>query len=817
MKNQISLLSPISGLTIPLSEVPDAVFAGGMLGSGMAIDPTEGKVLAPCEGKVVNLHPSLHALTLELADGAQVLIHVGIDTVKLRGEGFKAHVKKGESVKAGQLLIEFDLDSVAMVATSLISPVILVEPKGAQLKFTSIAEVKAGQDELYSAGSAGVKASVGALDTSDAIVSKPIRISDPTGLHARPAAVIANLASQFECIVQVHFNGYNANAKSLIAIMSLEIPGNSRVQFLASGKDAKAAIAELEKNMGSAEAQDSVVVTNGVFKGVVGSKGRASGKVYFLKRNVTVDEKAASPKVEKAKLEEALILSKNELHHVEESMRASVGAAESAIFAAHRGLLQDPELLAEAFGGIEKGLSCGKAWQNAVAEFSAKLLGLKSELLAARASDLQDVGQRVAAKLSGNAAVNFQELTQDTILVAEDIGPGDLANLRGTRVVGICTTGGGATSHAAIIARALGLPALHGVSSELLQIASDETVILDADHGVVKLSPTARELEEVKASIIQANLLRKQELQECSRPALTRDGHKIDIAANLATEQEAVQALEFSAEGVGLLRSELYFSSKLVEPSEEEQFEFYRSVASQFKNHPTIIRTLDVGGDKPLPYLPMKAEENPFLGERGIRFTFNHEKVFRRQIRAIVRAAEFGNVHIMFPMVSTLDELRAAKAILEEETKSLKVKKIPVGIMVEVPTAALIADSLAKEVDFFSIGTNDLTQYTIAMDRTNPNLSKLVDGLHPGVLRLIQMTVEAAHRNGKWVGVCGGMAAEPEAIPVLLGLGVDELSVSVPAIPSVRAALRKLNYADCKSVAARALTLASASEVRALL
>lgn len=805
MKNQISLLSPLSGLTLPLSEVPDAVFAGGMLGPGFAIDPTEGKVLAPCEGKVLNIHPSRHALTLEIVDGAQVLIHVGIDTVKLKGKGFTARVKNGERVKAGQLLLEFDLDAVALAAASLISPVILVEPKGARLSFTSSREVKAGQDELFSFGSMEVKASVGGLDTSDAVVSKPIRIGDPTGLHARPAAVIANLASQFESIVQIHFDGHNANAKSLIAIMSLEIPGNSRIQFLASGKDAQRAIAALEESMGAVSAPEASVSAHNIFPGVVGSSGLAAGKIHFLIPKTVVEDHSTSGD-QKLRLEKALKKAKDDLNLVEESMRSSLGGGEAAIFAAHRSLLEDPELLTAAYAEIARGKSAGVAWQMTISQFVAKLKNLKSELMAARASDLQDVGSRVLAILVNAPKVNFKDFTDDTILIAEDLGPSDLANLRRTRVVGICTIGGGATSHAAIIAKALGLPALHGLSHDVLQIADGKMALLDAVNGELKLSPSPAELKAVKDSSLEAKKQRESEIKDALKPVVTLDGHEVEVASNLATIAEAVQASEFAAHGVGLLRSELYFSEKLVEPSEDEQFEFYKEVASRFKNHPVIIRTLDVGGDKPLSYLPMKPEANPFLGERGIRFTLQHEAVFRRQIRAIVRAAEFGNVHIMFPMIATVDELVRAKKMLDEETLALKAKRIPLGIMVEVPTAAVIADQLAPLVDFFSIGTNDLTQYTLAMDRTNPHLSKQVDGLHPGVLRLIRMTVDAAHKHNKWVGVCGGLAAEEKAIPILLGLGVDELSVSVPAVPTVKAAIRKLDLSECKTLAAKALS-----------
>jgi phosphocarrier protein FPr len=401
--------------------------------------------------------------------------------------------------------------------------------------------------------------------------------------------------------------------------------------------------------------------------------------------------------------------------------------------------------------------------------------------------------------------------------VAEDLTPSDAAGLDRSRVAGFCTVGGGATSHVAILARSLDLPAVVGIEARVLEIPNGVAVILDGDKGTLRLEPSADEVAGVRERQARQSVRKQAQAAAAHQEARTRDGRRVEVAANIGSLQDAEQALGLGAEGVGLLRSEFLFLERSTPPSEDEQYETYVAIARVLgPDRPLVIRTLDVGGDKPLPYLPIPREENPFLGVRGLRILLDHADVFRTQLRAILRASREGKVNVMLPMVATLSEWRAARAIFEEERGSLGVVAPPLGIMVEVPSAALMAGVFAREADFFSVGTNDLTQYTLAMDRGHPRLAPQVDGLSPAVLRLIADSVKAAHDHGRWVGVCGGIAGDPQAIPILVGLGVDELSVSVPAIPGVKAQVRELEERACRELSARALLAESAEAVRAL-
>jgi phosphocarrier protein FPr len=355
-----------------------------------------------------------------------------------------------------------------------------------------------------------------------------------------------------------------------------------------------------------------------------------------------------------------------------------------------------------------------------------------------------------------------------------------------------------------------------GAGSGLLALKNGVQAILNGDTGTLTLDPEPEALTAARNLREEHQIRRGRELKSAKEPAITQDGHPVEVVANIGSVADARQALGFGAEGVGLLRSEFLFLDRADAPSETEQFKVYRDIAVALEGQPVIIRTLDVGGDKPLPYIPMPAEENPFLGVRGIRLCLARPELLRTQLRAILRAAEFGRLRIMFPMVANLTEFSAARQIVEEVRAELKGPEVELGIMIEIPAAAMMADIFAKEVDFFSIGTNDLTQYTLAMDRGHPQLSAQADGLHPAVLRLIDKTVRASHAAGKWTGICGELGADAQAVPILVGLGVDELSVSVPSIPAVKAQIRSLSFSTAQHLAAGALECASATEVRRL-
>jgi multiphosphoryl transfer protein len=405
----------------------------------------------------------------------------------------------------------------------------------------------------------------------------------------------------------------------------------------------------------------------------------------------------------------------------------------------------------------------------------------------------------------------------DSVVVAEDLSPSDAASLDRTRVRGFCTTMGSATSHVAILARGLGIPAVAAVDPRALDLPAGTRVLLDGDAGTLEPDPSPAAEAEIRRRQEEFERRRAAELAVAADPAVTRDGHRVEIVANVAGLDEARRVPDVGGEGVGLLRTEFLFLDRRTAPDEDEQTAAYEAIARALgPDRILVIRTLDVGGDKPLPYLDMPAEANPFLGERGIRLLLGRPEIFAVQARAILRASRAGRIAIMFPMISTLAEWRAARTLVERERASLGVPPVQVGIMIETASAALLADRFAEEADFFSIGTNDLTQYTLAMDRSNPGLAPQLDALHPAVLRLIERAVVAAHARGRWVGVCGALAGDPQAVPVLVGLGVDELSASVPVVPAIRAQVRTLSLEECRATARLALDAADGAEVRAL-
>jgi phosphocarrier protein FPr len=402
------------------------------------------------------------------------------------------------------------------------------------------------------------------------------------------------------------------------------------------------------------------------------------------------------------------------------------------------------------------------------------------------------------------------------VLVADDLTPSDTAQLDPSLVLGLCTASGGPTSHTSIIARSLDIPAVVGAGTSVLDIPTGTSSLLDGSHGLLVVDPTKVDREFAEKSICNLKLRRDMEQANCFKPAITRDGHRIEVVANISDLQDAAYAVDAGGEGVGLLRTEFLFVNRAAPPSESEQEDIYAGMITAMNGLPIIIRTLDVGGDKEIPYLSLPAEDNPFLGERGIRFCLSHKDLFRSQLRAIFRASSQGPVRIMFPMVSMLSELMEAKSITEEIRQEVGAEPVEIGIMIEVPSAVMMASELAREVDFFSIGTNDLTQYALAMDRLHPVLSKQADGLSPAVLRLIYQTVRAADKAGIWVGACGGIAGDPKGVTILTGLGVRELSVSIPSIAAVKAQVREQSLENNRKLAKQALACTDAASVRAL-
>ena len=687
-------------------------------------------------------------------------------------------------------------------------------------------------DDIIRALNSPRPASAAPSDTpADFVSYVDLTIHNPTGLHARPATVFASLAKEYTSEVRVRYGGKVSNGKSLASLLQLGIESGGVIRVMAQGPDEANALVALQKaveaGLGEEETPtltETIPVyewdaepNQAIVPGVPASPGLAIGPLRFFKRNKLVVEATAKDlSAEKLHLKEALAAARVQLNDLYQEVKARSGAGQASIFLAHAEFLDDPELVQAVEVQIEAGASAGWAWQQVIEQRVNELKKVDDPLIAARAVDLSDVGGRVLSFLAHRIEEGPLLPAGPVILLAEDLTPSDTAGLDPAFVLGFCTAGGGPTSHSAIIARALGIPAVVGAGPSLLNQLEGGEAILDGNRGILYTAPSPVTMAAARAARQSMEGQREAEKLRCYEPALMTDGHRIEVVANIGRAEEAAQAVNAGGEGVGLLRTEFLFLNRTSPPTEEEQFSAYREMVQALNGLPIIIRTLDIGGDKAAPYLDMPAEENPFLGVRGIRLCLARPELFRAQLRAIYRAADFGLVRIMFPMVSTLEDLEAAKTIAAEVRWELKAKAVEIGIMIEVPSAVVMAEEFAQEVDFFSIGTNDLTQYVLAMDRGHPILAKQADGLHPAVLRMVDRTVQAATAAGKWVGVCGGIAGDPQGAAILIGLGVTELSVSIPSIASIKAQIRRLSLAKAQALARQAIGCRTATEVRSL-
>ncbi|MFK5735750.1 phosphoenolpyruvate--protein phosphotransferase [Pseudomonas urmiensis] len=663
--------------------------------------------------------------------------------------------------------------------------------------------------------------------------SARIVLANPHGLHARPAKVLAQLAKGFAGEVRIRLLDSAQPAvsvKSLSKLLGLGARRGQTLELIAEPSIAAdalpALLAAIEQGLGEEVeplpeiAQPAAAVNEralvapqpgSLVQGVAAAPGIACGPVHVcVEREIDYPLRGESPAQERSKLRQALEAVNADLHTLVQRSDKAIGE----IFVTHQEMLADPALSDDVDQRLAQGESAAAAWMAVIEAAARQQEALHDALLAERAADLRDVGRRVLAQLCG--VQQTAEPGQPYVLVMAEVGPSDVARLDPARVAGIVTAHGGATAHSAIVARALGIPAVVGAGAAILLLEAGTPLLLDGQRGRVTVAPPADELHRALAE----RDLREQRLQAAwanrHEPAITRDGHAIEVFANIGESSGIDKVVEQGAEGIGLLRTELIFMAHSQAPDVATQEAEYRRVLDGLGGRPLVVRTLDVGGDKPLPYWPIAAEENPFLGVRGVRLTLQRPQVMEDQLRALLRSAEGRPLRIMFPMVGQIHEWREAKAMVERLLEEIPVSDLQLGIMVEVPSAALLAPQLAREVDFFSIGTNDLTQYTLAIDRGHPSLSAQADGLHPAVLRLIDMTVRAAHAEGKWVGVCGELAADPQAVALLLGLEVDELSVASRSVAEVKALVRQADYQTARALACEALQQDSAAAVRAL-
>ncbi|MBI1687083.1 phosphoenolpyruvate--protein phosphotransferase, partial [Caulobacter hibisci] len=771
-----------------------------------------------------------HAVTIRAGNGAEILMHVGLETVALGGEGFSVHVAEGQAVKAGDPLIGFDLDLLARRAKSLITPVVITNPE-AFLIVRRAEGLETGAGGFLMELAPVVGAAV--VETASEIeVFREIVVPLAHGIHARPAARIAETARGFAAEISIVAGGRRASARSPVGVMALAVKLGDHVSIVASGADAAAAVdavaALIEGGMGekagevAAKVEEAPIVVAapsepaepGVLRGVMAAPGLAIGQAVRLAvEAINVAEAGQGEPAELAALDGALEAVRSRI-----ASAAETGdPARKAILAAHLAFLEDPELTAGARKLIGEGKSAGFGWRRAVGGYVEALRGLGDRRLAERVDDLIDLERQVLRALLGLEEETARALPAGAILLADELLPSQLMGVDPTRVAGFATARGGPTSHVAILAAAMGLPALVAVGPGALEIADGTALILDAEGGRLRVAPGADALAAAQSAIAARHERRAAAKAAAHQDSATACGARIEVFANVGSEKDAKAAAANGAEGCGLLRTEFLFLDRDTPPDEDEQAKEYQAVATALDGKPLIVRTLDVGGDKAAPYLPIPAEENPALGLRGVRVSLWRPHLLKTQLRAILRVQPLGQCKIMVPMVGSLSELRAVRAVLEEAKRELGITdRIELGVMIETPAAAVTADLIAAEADFLSIGTNDLTQYVLAMDRGNPELAARIDALHPAVLRMIDQTCKGAAKHGRWVGVCGGLASDLAAVPVLLGLGVTELSATAAIVPEVKALVRTLDLAACKTLAAQALDQTSPEAVRDL-
>ncbi|KVG08249.1 PTS glucose transporter subunit IIA [Burkholderia vietnamiensis] len=849
--DQIVLLAPLSGPIVALADVPDPVFAGGMFGDGIGIDPLAGRLVAPCAGVVSHLARTGHAVTITTPQGAQVLLHIGIDTVELNGLGFTARVEDGAHVAPGDLLIEFDQDVVARSAHSLVSVIAIANSDAFDVVERASGFATAGETPLLTlrangaaAGQAtqAAHATATATATSAHEVRRQIVLTQPGGLHARPAARARESVRGFDATVDVRFDGRHASIASVVGLLGLGAGEGATVELIGRGAHAQQAVDAVARELlreahGEVEetparlrspapptlrhddgaARAGAPLDPNTLAGVCAAPGIAVGTLVRLDDADIVPPEPASgtPASESRRLDQALKAVDAELGETVRNASARGAVGEAGIFAVHRVLLEDPTLVDAARDQISLGKSAGFAWRATIRAQIDTLSRLDDALLAERAADLRDIEKRVLRALGYTSGVT-RALPDEAVLAAEEFTPSDLSSLDRERVTALVMARGGATSHAAIIARQLGIPALVAVGDALYAIPDGTQVVVDASAGRLEHAPSAVDVERARHERERLDGVREANRQHAREAAATADGRAIEVAANIATLDDANTALDNGADSIGLLRTELMFIHRQTAPSVVEHRQSYQSIVDALQGRTAIIRTLDVGADKEVDYLTLPPEPNPALGLRGIRLAQVRPDLLDDQLQGLLAVKPFGAVRILLPMVTDAGELVRLRARIDEFARAQgRTEPIEVGVMIEVPSAALLADQLARHADFLSIGTNDLTQYTLAMDRCQADLAAQSDGLHPAVLRLIDIAVRGAAKHGKWVGVCGALGGDPLAVPILVGLGVTELSVDPVAVPGIKARVRRLDYQLCRQRAQDLLALDSAQAVRA--
>ncbi len=836
----ISVRAPLKGRIVPLAEVPDPMFALGMMGDGVAIEPEIGEVRAPVAGTVTSVHRRGHAVKVMTADGAEFLVHVGLEAVALRGTGLVAAVAEGDQVAVGDLLIRFDLQALVESCGIVTTPVLVINEDAFHVTTRQSGGPIGLGDEIMVVSPIGVEAPppVGRIE-------RDVVLEMSEGLHARPAALLAAKAKEYASAIEIVLGERKANAKSPVSLLTLGSRWGSRLLVTAEGADAAAAIdgvieaivsglgdpvvpyvdagqdtlPGVDETAAIAEEPPVDLTPFGtedrpVLGGVVAAPGLAIGRAVHLKEKVARPSEEGGDMVAESEALDAAIARVHQ--HLSEQATVGRTQQQREIMGAHAALLEDTELLEGARDRIARGKSAGWAFSDTISTQAALLRGLDNARLAERAADLVDLEQQVLTVLAGGSPESLA-LPEDAIAIADDLLPSQFMAFGERLPAAFIVAKGGRTSHVAILSAASGVPMLAAVGPDAHRIPEGTPLIVDAERGEIQVNPTEATIEATRKAAAERETRRAANREAAPIDCVMADGTRLPVYANVGSVADAARGLAFGAEGSGLLRTEFLFLDRPTAPTEAEQQAEYQAIADALRGKPLTIRTLDIGGDKPLPYLKQAAEENPILGVRGIRVSKRRPDLLRQQFRAILKVTPVSVVRIMMPMIADIGELRWAKAIFEEEKAALGITAdVPLGIMIEVPAAVAMADKLAKEADFFSIGTNDLTQYVLAMDRGNTELAPEIDSLHPAVLKTIADAAAAGGRHDCPVGVCGGLASELPAAPILIGLGVTSLSATRSGIPDLKAFIRTLDMDTCRAVAEEALSLDSAADVRAM-
>ncbi|MGH8194889.1 MAG: phosphoenolpyruvate--protein phosphotransferase [Woeseiaceae bacterium] len=828
---KLVLAAPLSGWMMPLDEVPDPAFAGRMVGDGAAIDPTDSILRAPCDGLVTMLAEARHALTLRADTGAEILLHVGIDTVALRGDGLAAKVAQGQKVQRGDPLLELDLDRLARRATSLVTPVVVTNADRFPVAvFATGRLVSAGEPFFETAGAADLRDDA-PLPAAQPDAAGRVTVLLQHGFHARPAARLARAAREYRARVVISAHGRDADAHSTVALMSLGVRCGDDVELRGFGIDAARAVRaltnEISSGLGESPVRPLQPLANGAasaaldaaaprdeggdIRGTVASRGLAVGVAkQFQQPDIEVAEQGRGVALELADLARARDALKARLRE-----SAHPGAGE--ILGVQAEFLDDPALLGQAHTAIRNGKSAGHAWRTAIRAVQDQLRATGDRRLAERVADLQDVETQVLQALASADAPARFDVPEHAIVLAHELLPSQFNRLDFSKVAGFCSAAGGPTSHVALLAASRGIPAIVGAGPSILEIPDGTPLLLDADAGSLIVEPDAAAIAAADSALAARRSKRTRYLKDAARDCYTADGCRIEVFANLASVADAERASLAGAEGCGLLRTEFLFLDRSAAPSQEEQAAEYQAIADALGGCPLVIRTLDAGGDKPIAYLPLPREENPLLGLRGLRASLRFPQLLREQLGAILRVEPPSQCRILLPMITGPGEIRAVREIVDALARERQLRaRVPLGAMIETPAAVVLAAAIAREADFLSIGSNDLTQYTLAMDRTHPEFAASFEFFHPVVLHQVAAVCAAGEATGRTVSICGALASDPGAAPFLIGLGVRTLSAVSAVIPELKSIVRGLSLGPCRELAQRALRLDDARSLQQL-